>query len=116
MNTSLILRLSLAFAFLYPPIAALFDPYSWIGYFPDFTRGILPDLVLLHLFGAVEVAIGIWLLWGKHLFYPSLAATVLLAAIVLFNIGQMDVIFRDLSILGIALALALESFRERNRV
>jgi len=116
MTTSLILRLSLAFAFLYPPISALFNPYSWIGYFPDFTRGIIDDLVLLHLFGVVEVVIGAWLLWGKNLFYPSVAASVLLLGIVIFNIGQMDVLFRDISILGIALALALESFREKNRV
>lgn len=116
MYTSLILRVSLAFAFLYPPIAAFFDPYSWVGYFPDFLRGIIPDLLLLHLFGIVEIIIGGWLLWGKNLFYPSVSAALLLLGIVIFNFPQMDVVFRDVSILGIALALALESFREKTRV
>ena len=58
----LLLRIGAALAFLYPPLSALFgDPYTWLGYFPAFTRGYLPDLALLHA-GAVEIVIGLWLL------------------------------------------------------
>ena len=37
-----ILRIGLAFAFLYPPLDAIVDPYSWLGYFPAFMRGYVP--------------------------------------------------------------------------
>lgn len=104
----LILRIGLAFAFLYPAISAFFNPDAWIGYFPTFVLDIVQnDLTILYGFGVIEIIIGLWLLSGKHIFYPSTAAIILLAAIVLFNINQMDVLFRDISILAMAIALLL---------
>lgn len=104
----LLLRVGAALAFLYPPLSAFFgDPYTWFGYFPAFTRGYLPDLVLLHLFGLVELILGLWLLSGIKIFWPSVAATVLLVGIVVFNLPQFDIVFRDLSIACLTLSLAL---------
>ena len=60
-----VLRLGVAFAFLYPAISAWFSPLDWIGYFPDFMKGYTSDVVLLHLFGATELIIAFWLLSGK---------------------------------------------------
>ena len=109
---NLLLRVALAFAFLYPPIAALFDPYSWIGYFPPFMLGFVPDAVLLHSFGLLEVVIALWILFGKNIFWPSALAAVILLGIIIFDWNQMDVIFRDISILLVAKVLALESYRK----
>ena len=107
-HISLILRLGLAFAFLYPAISAVFNPFAWIGYFPQFAHIIIPnDALLLHLFGAIEIVIGLWLLYGKHIFYPSVAAAAMLFFIVVFNFSQMDIVFRDLSIFAIAVALVV---------
>lgn len=107
-TTELLLRLGVAFAFLFPPVNAVIDPYSWIGYFPSFVKGLpLDEMVVLHVFGVIEVIIGLWLLWGRRLFVPSVVATVLLVLIVLFNIGDFQVLFRDLSIAAMALALAV---------
>jgi uncharacterized membrane protein YphA (DoxX/SURF4 family) len=104
----LLLRVAAAFAFLYPPVAALFgDPYSWFGYFPAFLQGYVPDLVLLHAFGAVEIIIGLWLLSGYKIFAPALIATAMLLAIVAFNLSQFDILFRDLSIALLTLSLAV---------
>lgn len=104
----LLLRVGAAFAFLYPPLAALLgDPYSWIGYFPSFTRGYLDEMVMLHLFGVIEVLIGLWILSGVRIFIPSVIATAMLLAIVAFNLPQFDVLFRDLSIAALTLSLAL---------
>ncbi|MDP2648831.1 MAG: hypothetical protein Q8P19_02930 [bacterium] len=102
----------MAFAFLYPPVDALFNPYSWIGYFPHFVRGIAPDLVLLYLFGFVEVVIALWILSGWRIFWPSLAAAAMLVAIVSFNVANLEVLFRDLSIAAMALALAVVSYHD----
>ena len=104
----LILRAGAAFALLFPAINAIFDSDAWIGYFPRFMRGIVPDPVLLHAFGAIEVVIALWLLSGKHLFWPASAATCLLAAVVLFNVNGFQVVFRDLSIAALTLALAIK--------
>jgi uncharacterized membrane protein YphA (DoxX/SURF4 family) len=106
-TADLLLRLSVALAFLFPPVNALIDPYSWVGYFPSFIRDLGPELVLLHIFGVIEVVIGLWILSGRRIFIPSVAATALLVLIVVTNLGDFQVLFRDLSIAGAALALAV---------
>ena len=107
---NLVLRIGVAFSFLFPPINALFDPYSWIGYFPRFVQGVLPDSVLLHGFGILEVIIALWILSGKRIFWPSLAAAAMLVVIVVFNPSQFQILFRDLSVAGMAAALAVLSY------
>ncbi len=102
-----ILRAGVAFAFLYPPIDALTNPYDWVGYFPSFVHGYVPDLVLLHIFGAVEIIIALWLLWGRNIFWPAALATLMLLGIIVFNPGNFVVLFRDLSIAAASLSLAL---------
>jgi hypothetical protein len=106
-TADLLLRLGVAFAFLFPPVNAFIDPYSWVGYFPTVIRDIGPEMLLLHLFGIIEVAIGLWILSGKRIFYPSVAAVVILALIVLTNLGDFQVLFRDVSVAFAALALAV---------
>lgn len=105
-----ILRAGLAFAFIYPAVAGYLNPFSWIGYFPEFLRdSVGNDTLLLNGFGSLEIAIALWTLSGWRIFVPSILAAVILVGIILFNAAQMDVIFRDVSILAIALALALTS-------
>ena|SRR3989338_1912426 len=105
---SLLLRIGVAFAFIYPALAAFSDPYSWVGYFPRFLLDMVGnDLSLLYSFGALQIALAIWILSGKKIFYPSVIATAMLLGIVTFNASQMDVLFRDLSIAAMAGALAL---------
>ena len=103
----IILRVGVAFAFLYPPINAFSDPNSWVGYFPPFLRGIVDDTLLLYLFGTLEVTLAFWILSGWKIWLPSLAAAALLLGIVAFNIPQFQVLFRDISIAAAAVALAL---------
>jgi len=103
-----LLRIGVGFAFLYPPISAIFNPFAWIGYFPLFVTNIFPDaIVLLHIFGVIEVIVGLWILSGKNIFIPSAVAALMLAGIIIFNFSQMDVLFRDVSILLMAVALML---------
>ena len=102
-----LLRLGVAFAFLYPAINAFFDPYSWVGYFPSFVRDIAPELILLHLFGLIEIVIALWILSGKRIFLPSAAATAMLLVIVVFNLSDFQVLFRDVAIAAMALSLAV---------
>jgi uncharacterized membrane protein YphA (DoxX/SURF4 family) len=106
---NLVLRAGLAFAFLYPPLNAIADPVSWISYFPHFMRGFVPDMVLLHAFGVIEVVIALWILSGWRIFWPSCVALLMLLAIVFFDSFDFQILFRDVSIASIALALALQN-------
>ena len=111
----LLLRIGAALAFLYPPFSALTgDPYTWFGYFPPFVQGYLPDLVLLHAFGAVEIIIGLWILSGYKIFIPAMLATAMLLGIVAFNLSQFDVLFRDVTIACLTFALALMHWPKNN--
>ena len=103
----ILLRVGVAFAFIYPAISAVFNPFAWIGYFPPFLISLFPfdSIILLHIFGVTEVIIGLWILSGKKIFIPSALASLYLVGIILFNFVQLDVIFRDISILLMALAL-----------
>ncbi len=107
-RTEKILRFGLALAFIYPAISAWFNPFAWIGYFPSFLLNFAGsnDILLLHAFGVTEIIIGLWLIFGKKIFWPSVVAGAYLVGIVVLNLNQMDVIFRDISILAIAIALA----------
>lgn len=101
-----LLRAGIAFAFLYPPFAAIQDPVAWSGYFPAFVNALPVDsVVLLHVFGLLEVVIALWLLWGRHLRIPAILAIVLLIAIVAVNLNDFGVLFRDVSLALAALAL-----------
>lgn len=108
--TYLLLRVGVAFAFIYPAISAWFTPFAWIGYFPGFILDAVGshEMLLLHAFGALEIFIGLWILSGKKIFVPSVLATIFLLAIVILHWSQMDVIFRDLPIALMSLALALK--------
>jgi uncharacterized membrane protein YphA (DoxX/SURF4 family) len=104
----LLLRVGLAFAFIYPPYAALSDPVSWAAYFPAFVHAIpLSATVLLHAFGVLEVVIALWLLSGWRIRVPATLAALMLLGIVFFNWSQLDVLFRDLALATVALALVL---------
>lgn len=104
----LVLRVGLAFALLYPPFAAVSDPVSWISYFPAFVRMLpIDSILLLHAFGVVEVAIALWLLSGWRIRVPATLAALMLLGIVASNLPDFEVLFRDLSIAAMAVALAL---------
>ncbi len=104
----LLLRVGVAFAFLYPPFAAITDPVSWAAYFPPFMRDFpIDSITLLHLFGIIEVILALWILSGWRIRFPATLTALFLVAIVMVNAAQFDVLFRDLSIATMAVALAL---------
>ncbi len=113
---NLILRLGVAFAFLYAGIAGLIDPQSWVGWFPKFMRDIIPELLLLKIWGVYEIITGLWILSGKKIFIPSVVASLSLAGLIVFNFSAMDVIFRDVTILATTIALAIQSFPHKQLV
>lgn len=114
----LLLRIGVAIAFIYPAVEASFYPNSWVGFFPPWVRDLpINDIILLHLFGASEVIIAVWILLGKRIFIPSVLAVIYLSFIVLFNWKFMDLLFRDIAILVIPIVLAIQSYPlEKDRI
>lgn len=111
--TFLLLRIGIAFAFLYAAVSSFLTPYNWIGYFPVFLRDLVPENILLLTFSIFEIFLAIWILWGKYLFYSSVLASISLLGIIIFNFSQMDIIFRDISILLTAVSLSVYSYNNR---
>ncbi len=107
----IILRVGLAFSFLYPAIHAWFHPDSWIGYIPAFALSLWPasDLLLLHLFGALEIVLALWLLSGWKIRIPAATTFFLLLFVVFTNLNQFEVLFRDLGLAAMSLFLFVRS-------
>ncbi len=104
---SILLRIGLAFAFLYAAIAAFMTPTSWVGFVPGFIELILPKEIFLSVFSSLEIILGAWILSGYKTYYASIVASLFLAGIIVPNIFSMETIFRDVSILFMAIALAV---------
>lgn len=102
---SYLLRGAVAFAFLYPPVAAFFNPDGWIWFVPDMIENFMPRTIFLHIFGGVEIVIAFGILFLRNPFYPTFAAIGVLASIVVIDWTTFDVVFRDVSILLAAVAL-----------
>jgi len=113
----LLLRIGVGFVFLYPPIAAINAPLEWNAYMPDFLS-LLPvrEFVLLHIAGAIEVIIALWILSGRQIFIPSVIASLFLLVFIFSNFDQFDVIFRNVGILTMTLSLALWSYDPEHKL
>lgn len=101
------LRLGLSFAFIYPAVSAFIEPNDWIGFIPVFIRNFVSADIFLPIYSIVELTIGVGIIFARNPFYYSVAGAVLLSAVVILNIGSFDLVFRDISIIGMATALAL---------
>jgi uncharacterized membrane protein YphA (DoxX/SURF4 family) len=108
-NVSLILRIALAFVFLYASISSFISPSDWIGYMPKFMRGIVPDQLLLAGFSIYELGLALWLLSGLYARYAALLTAATLAGIVTLNPALLPITFRDVGLMIVAVALFVEA-------
>jgi|SRR3989344_2577563 len=113
-TSNFLLRIALAFAFLYPAYGFWTNPNDWLGYIPLFVRTIgFSQDVLLMLIAGLHLVLALWILSGWRIFIPSLVAAAFLGSTVYFNWNQLDVLFRDISLALAALALAHANFSRR---
>ncbi len=103
-----LLRAALAVPFLYAAVASILQPESWIGFFPSWLF-FIPGTLLLTLFSLYQLALAFWLLSGKRTTYAAVLAAISLTGIIIFNLGALDIVFRDLGLLLAAVALAFLS-------
>jgi len=103
----LFLRVGIAFTLLYAALGSTLEPVNWIGFFPPFLFDLgIPEELLLGTFSLYEAGLALWLLWGRKVVYAALLSAVTFGGITLFNLGAMDIVFRDVGLFFAALALA----------
>ncbi len=114
----LLLRIAVAFAFLYPAIDSVIEPNAWLGYFPPFllaaTASMVSGITLLHVWSLVEIVIALWILSGKYIFIPALLATISLLLIVGLNIPLMQIVFRDLALALVSFTLVIQNYPRKS--
>lgn len=85
-------------------------PTAWIGYLPGFLTGIIPAGLLLIVFSIIQLLLSTWLLSGKKTFFAAIVSVLILLGIIISNFSLLDIIFRDVAILFMALGLAALSY------
>ena len=103
---SLFLRVGIAFALFYASVFSFVNPSSWIGFFPSFLTSSIPSEILLPAFSVYEAFLGLWLFSNKKIFYTAILSAATMLGIVIFNLGVMEIVFRDVAIFFMAIALA----------
>lgn len=111
--SSILLRIGLASVFLYAAIASFIEPENWIGYMPVMLRNLLPGDSMLQIFSLIEIALSVWLLSGWKVLYSAGVSAVMMVGIVLTNFGAIDIVFRDIAIFFMAVALGVQSLGEK---
>ncbi|MDP2630367.1 MAG: hypothetical protein Q8P56_03075 [Candidatus Uhrbacteria bacterium] len=104
---SFLLRAGLAVVFLYATVDATLNPTSWIGFMPQWVRAVVPGEILLGAFSLFEAILALWLFSGQKMFLASCVSSITLFIIIILNIGALDIIFRDVAILFMSLALGV---------
>ena len=114
---SFLSRTGIALAFLYAGVASLVTPDNWVGFIPEFVRSRHTDAglaTILMLWSSLEIILALWILSGKKLFIAAIVSAVALLLIIVSNLNQIDIVFRDIPILFSALALAVVAHSEKN--
>ncbi len=109
----LFLRTGIAFSFFYVAVSIFLNPSSWMGFVPKFAEIILPASKLVYGHAILDGFLGIWLLTNRKIFYASVLSAANLFFITVLNLGAMEIVFRDVTILfsAVALAFLTKNFR-----
>lgn len=105
-RASWFLRGGLAFVFAYAAGAGLVDPGHFDQYVPVFVRESVGPTFFLGLFSAYEMLLAIAFLTRRYAYVASVLAALSLVAIVVLNLNEFGVLFRNVPIACAALALA----------
>ncbi len=103
---SISLRVGLGFVFIYAAIFVSGDARTGAKYVPAFVTHVLPLSVFLPVFSAFEVILALWILSGKFRRYSGLVTALFLITITIINYSFLNVTFRNVAIIGAALAFA----------
>lgn len=104
--TPLLLRAGLSIVFLYAAISSFVNPQDWVGFLPHFLTDRIAGDTLLKFFSLYEITLAAWLISGVYVRWAALLCALTLAGIIVFNMRQFPITFRDLALVFAALGLA----------
>lgn len=107
----ILIRIGLVFVFLYAGAEALIQPLNWVGFVPPWADKLISRELSLTMLSIFQIFLSLWLLSGFKERYSAWAASIFLVIVIIQNLGQMDILFRDVGLLFSSSALA---FRDRN--
>ena len=106
---ALLLRLGLAFVFVYAATASFADPDRFERYLPAMLAHPWVEHWCLPAFSTYELVLAVALATGHRLVLASSLAALTVAAITVVNPAEFDVLFRNVAITCAALSLAVRS-------
>lgn len=110
---SFLIRIGLAFSFMYAAIDSFIHPDAWVGFFPVVMRNVIAPHILLIVFAVIEALLALWLISGVDAFYSASLSALLLFGIIVTNMRAFEIIFRDVAVFFAALALAVIQYGEK---
>jgi hypothetical protein len=108
-RASLFLRLGLAFVFAFAGISAILNPTAWIGFVPNIVELVIAKESFLILHDIINLSLAVWLVSGKKTYWAAIGSCIMLAGIILGNLGALIITFRDIGLFMAAVALAVMS-------
>jgi len=106
-SASLLLRIGLAAVFLYAAVSMYRLPNDWTAYFPSFLGNTISLVTLVKVVAVYELILAGWLASGKYLKFVGLLSALTFGGIIIFNLHQLIVTFRDIGLLFMSLALIM---------
>lgn len=101
-----LLRIGLAFVFVYAGEQSLVHPAAWIGYLPTFVANHFNAKLVLQGLAVSQLLLAAWLLIGKYLKFAAGLSALMLLGVIVSNFGPgLYVTFRDVGLLLMAVAL-----------
>ncbi len=100
-----LLRIGLAFVFIYAAVEIHFHPENFLKYVPLFVSHAVPVNTFLPVFGIGEIILSLWVLSGWHGRVASMICFLILVAIIVPNMAYFSVLFRNVAVALGALAL-----------
>ncbi len=100
-----LIRAGLVFVFLYAAVSTLMHPLEWVGFLPSVITNNFNAITFVKLLAIYEIVLVVWLVSGKYLKYTALIVSLTLIGIIITNLNQLIVTFRDVGLLFAALAL-----------
>jgi uncharacterized membrane protein YphA (DoxX/SURF4 family) len=100
-----LIQIGLAVVFFYAAISQLRSPNDWTAYLPNLLNSSISLITLVKVVAVFELALGTWLLSGKYLKLAGLVCALTLGGILVFNLSQLIITFRDIGLLFMSLAL-----------
>lgn len=110
---SLSLRLGLGFVFLFAAFSGFLHPQNYIHFIPELPIHIMSKEMMLQFFEIYELALVAWLLSGKFLLYGAILSALTISFLTAVNLGDFNILFRNIAIIFGAVALAILSWKPK---